>query len=196
MAAADGFAPSYPDPKSGVLLLDDAAKSGVPGRNRTCGLLLRREALFLLSYGDKVEPPRGLAPRCRPYRGRASLSMLQRQKKVVVRYTGDAPASPRWQRGVLLMDEYRKRNWSGGKDLHPRELGVGQPCYCYITTGSNWPLESELRRPLGFFRPAHISLCHPAKKRCVRRELHPRCLPLGNGFTGRCDTSDSRLTRN
>ena len=53
----------------------------------------------------------------------------------MVRHAGDAPASPRWQRGVLLMDEYRKRNWSGGKDLHPRELGVGQPCYCYITTG-------------------------------------------------------------
>ena len=38
-----------------------------------------------------------------------------------------------------------------------------------------------------------LELC--GQKWCVRRELHPRCSPLGNGFTGRCDTSDSRLTR-
>ena len=80
-----------------------------------------------------------------------------------LRHAGDAPASPRWQRGVLLIDECR-RKWSGGKVLPPRELGVGQPCYCYITAGcSNWPLELELRQPLGLFRPAHICLCHPAK---------------------------------
>ena len=81
-----------------------------------------------------------------------------------LRHAGDAPAHPRWQRGVLLIDECRDK-WSGGKVLPPRELGVGQPCYCYITAGcSNWPLELELRQPLGLFRPAHISLCHPAKK--------------------------------
>ena len=41
---------------------------------------------------------------------------------------------------------------------------MNNSCYCYITAGcSNWPLELELRQPLGLFRPAHISLCHPAK---------------------------------
>ena len=51
-----------------------------------------------------------------------------------LRHAGDAPAHPRWQRGVLLIDECRDK-WSGGKVLPPRELGVGQPCYCYITAG-------------------------------------------------------------
>ena len=96
-----------------------------------------------------------------------------------LRHAGDAPAHPRWQRGVLLIDECRKK-WSGGKVLPPRELGVGQPCYCYITAGcSNWPLELELRQPLGLFRPAHISLCHPAKKSACGRSCTSAVYPMG-----------------
>ena len=96
-----------------------------------------------------------------------------------LRHAGDAPASPRWQRGVLLIDECREK-WSGGKVLPPRELGVGQPCYCYITAGfSNWPLELELRQPLGLFRPAHISLCHPAKKSACGRSCTSAVYPMG-----------------
>lgn len=94
-----------------------------------------------------------------------------------MRHAGDAPAHPRWQRGVLLIDECRKE-WSGGKVLPPRELGVGQPCYCYITAGcSKWPLELELRQPLGLFRPAHISLCHPAKKSACGRSCTSAVYP-------------------
>ena len=113
----------------------------------------------------------------------------------MVRYAGDAPAYPRWQRGVLLMDEYRKKRLVRREGFAPSRAGC-RPAMLLLHHH-----RFKLAAGVGiaptsraFQTRAHLSM-PSSEKRCVRRELHPRCLPLGNGFTGRCDTSDSRLTR-
>jgi hypothetical protein len=41
----------------------ECLEMGAPGRNRTCGLLLRRQTLYPLSYGGaRVKPVRQWAP--------------------------------------------------------------------------------------------------------------------------------------
>lgn len=40
-----------------------------------------------------------------------------------MRYAGDAPAPPRWQRGVLLIDEYRLRNLVQREGFAPSQSG-------------------------------------------------------------------------
>ena len=112
-----------------------------------------------------------------------------------LRHAGDAPAHPRWQRGVLLIDECRKK-WSGGKVLPPRELGVGQPCYCYITAGCSKVAAGVGIAPTSRALQTRAHLSMPSSEKiCVREELHLRCLPNGPGFTDQGDTSGSRLAR-
>ena len=112
-----------------------------------------------------------------------------------LRHAGDAPAHPRWQRGVLLIDECRDK-WSGGKVLPPRELGVGQPCYCYITAGCSKVAAGVGIAPTSRALQTRAHLSMPSSEKiCVREELHLRCLPKGPGFTDQGDTSGSRLAR-
>ena len=112
-----------------------------------------------------------------------------------LRHAGDAPAHPRWQRGVLLIDECRDK-WSGGKVLPPRELGVGQPCYCYITAGFSKVAAGVGIAPTSRALQTRAHLSMPSSEKiCVREELHLRCLPKGPGFTDQGDTSGSRLAR-
>ena len=47
-------------------------------------------------------------------------------------------------------------------------------------TGERRPLEQGSHLPFGLFRPAHIFLCHPAK-RSLRKELHLRHPPYECG---------------
>ena len=140
----------------------------------------------------------------------------------LVRHAGDAPASPRWQRGVLLMDEYRKKKLVRREGFAPSRAGC-RPAMLLLhhhrlrlaagvgiaPTSRAFQTRAHLSMPSSVLIGAHtryrasvfplstdcsaLELC--GQKWCVRRELHPRCSPLGNGFTGRCDTSDSRLTR-
>lgn len=102
-----------------------------PRRNCTCGLKVRNLAFSLLNYGDeKWSHRQDLHPAPAHTRGAHRFLCFGGE----LWHAGDAPAHPRWHRGVLLIDECRDK-WSGGKVLPPRELGVGQPCYCYITAG-------------------------------------------------------------
>ena len=110
MAAADGFAPSYPDPKSGVLLLDDAAKKKWCPRQESH---LRpspsqRDALSPELRGQNWSRREDLRPAVVLTEDVHRFLCFGGSEKMV-RHAGDAPASPRWQRGVLLMDEYRKK---------------------------------------------------------------------------------------
>jgi hypothetical protein len=55
---------------SGALPAELRPPSGTPGWSRTSGLCRRRAVLFPLSYGRVKEPPAGVEPAPRPYKGR------------------------------------------------------------------------------------------------------------------------------
>ena len=82
-------------------------RQNIPGRNCTCGLKVRNLAFCLLNYGDENGATTRTCTRLPPI-PRACIAFYASAAVKLVRYAGDAPASPRWQRGVLLMDEYRK----------------------------------------------------------------------------------------
>jgi hypothetical protein len=71
-----------------------------PGWSRTSGLCRRRTALYPLSYGRRkmTEPPAGVEPAPRPYKGRV-LSVDTTEAKVET--AGVEPAPPRCKRGAL-----------------------------------------------------------------------------------------------
>ncbi len=54
----------------GALPSELRPQSSTPGWNRTSGLCRRRAALSPLSYGRREEPPAGVEPAPRPYKGR------------------------------------------------------------------------------------------------------------------------------
>ena len=59
-----------PEWRPGALPSELRPPSGTPGWNRTSGLCRRRTALSPLSYGRMKEPPAGVEPAPRPYKGR------------------------------------------------------------------------------------------------------------------------------
>jgi hypothetical protein len=59
-----------PEWRSDALPSELRPRSGTPGWNRTSGLCRRRTALSPLSYGRTKEPPAGVEPAPRPYKGR------------------------------------------------------------------------------------------------------------------------------
>ena len=60
-----------PEWRPGALPSELRPRSGTPGWSRTSGLCRRRTALSRLSYGrKKKEPPAGVEPAPRPYKGR------------------------------------------------------------------------------------------------------------------------------
>jgi hypothetical protein len=59
-----------PEWRPGALPSELRPRSGTPGWSRTSGLCRRRTALFPLSYGRTKEPPAGVEPAPRPYKGR------------------------------------------------------------------------------------------------------------------------------
>jgi hypothetical protein len=59
-----------PEWRSGALPAELRPRSGTPGWTRTSGLCRRRTALSPLSYGRTEEPPAGVEPAPRPYKGR------------------------------------------------------------------------------------------------------------------------------
>jgi hypothetical protein len=59
-----------PEWRSGALPAELRPPSGTPGWSRTSGLCRRRAVLFPLSYGRVKEPPAGVEPAPRPYKGR------------------------------------------------------------------------------------------------------------------------------
>ena len=56
--------------KPGALPSELRPRGGTPGWTRTSGLCRRRAALSPLSYGRRKEPPAGVEPAPRPYKGR------------------------------------------------------------------------------------------------------------------------------
>ena len=56
--------------RPGALPAELRPPSGTPGWSRTSGLCRRRAALCPLSYGRMKEPPAGVEPAPRPYKGR------------------------------------------------------------------------------------------------------------------------------
>ena len=59
-----------PEWRPGALPSELRPRSGTPGWSRTSGLCRRRTALSPLSYGRTKEPPAGVEPALRPYKGR------------------------------------------------------------------------------------------------------------------------------
>jgi hypothetical protein len=59
-----------PEWRPGALPSELRPRSGTPGWSRTSGLCRRRTALSPLSYGRRKEPPAGVEPAPRPYKGR------------------------------------------------------------------------------------------------------------------------------
>jgi hypothetical protein len=59
-----------PEWRPGALPSELRPPSGTPGWTRTSGLCRRRTALSPLSYGRTKEPPAGVEPAPRPYKGR------------------------------------------------------------------------------------------------------------------------------
>jgi hypothetical protein len=59
-----------PEWRSGALPSELRPPRGTPGWSRTSGLCRRRAALSPLSYGRMKEPPAGIEPAPRPYKGR------------------------------------------------------------------------------------------------------------------------------
>jgi hypothetical protein len=59
-----------PEWRSGALPTELRPRSGTPGWSRTSVLCRRRAALSALSYGRREEPPAGVEPALRPYKGR------------------------------------------------------------------------------------------------------------------------------
>ena len=59
-----------PEWRPGALPSELRPRSGTPGWTRTSGLCRRRTALSPLSYGRTEEPPAGVEPAPRPYKGR------------------------------------------------------------------------------------------------------------------------------
>ncbi len=59
-----------PEWRSGALPSELRPRGGTPGWSRTSGLCRRRTALSPLSYGRMKEPPAGVEPAPRPYKGR------------------------------------------------------------------------------------------------------------------------------
>jgi hypothetical protein len=59
-----------PEWRPGALPSELRPRSGTPGWSRTSGLCRRRTALSPLSYGRLEEPPAGVEPAPRPYKGR------------------------------------------------------------------------------------------------------------------------------
>ncbi len=59
-----------PEWRPGALPSELRPRSGTPGWSRTSGLCRRRTALSPLSYGRMKEPPAGVEPAPRPYKGR------------------------------------------------------------------------------------------------------------------------------
>ena len=72
--------------------------SGTPGWSRTSGLCRRRTALSPLSYGRMNEPPAGVEPAPRPYKGRV---LAVDTTEAEVETAGVEPAPPRCKRGAL-----------------------------------------------------------------------------------------------
>jgi hypothetical protein len=89
-----------PEWRSGALPSELRRPRGTPGWSRTSGLCRRRTALYPLSYGRRkmTEPPAGVEPAPRPYKGRV-LSVDTTEAKVET--AGVEPAPPRCKRGAL-----------------------------------------------------------------------------------------------
>lgn len=112
-----------------------------------------------------------------------------------LRHAGDAPAHPRWQRGVLLIDECRvkvvRREGSAPSraGCRPAMLLLHHRRFFKLAAGVGIAPTSRALQTR-----AHLSM-PSSEKICVREELHLRCLPKGPGFTDQGDTSGSRLAR-
>src|SRR3954470_4897240 len=83
--------------RPGALPSELRPRSGTPGWSRTSGLCRRRTALSPLSYGRTKEPPAGVEPAPRPYKGRV-LAVDTTEAKVET--VGVEPRSPRCKRGA------------------------------------------------------------------------------------------------
>lgn len=60
----------------GITVFFKFQKNGVSGRNRTCNLLVRSQALYPLSYGDEVVGSRGIEPRLRRFTGETRIQPM------------------------------------------------------------------------------------------------------------------------
>jgi hypothetical protein len=69
-----------PEWRSGALPSELRPPNGTPGWIQTSGLCRRRAALSSLSYGRGKEPPAGVEPALRPYKGRVLPLTLRRRE--------------------------------------------------------------------------------------------------------------------
>jgi hypothetical protein len=77
-----------PEWRPGALPSELRPRSGTPGWTRTSGLCRRRTALSPLSYGRMKEPPAGVEPAPRPYKGRVlAVDTTEARLKSTVRAT-------------------------------------------------------------------------------------------------------------
>ena len=112
----------------------------------------------------------------------------------LVRREGFAPSRAGCRPAMLLLHHHRLR-LAAGVGIAPTSRAFQTRAHLSMPSSVLIGAHTRYRAsvfPLSTDCSA-LELC--GQKWCVRRELHPRCSPLGNGFTGRCDTSDSRLTR-
>jgi hypothetical protein len=119
-----------PEWRSGALPSELRPPSGTPGWSRTSGLCRRRTALSPLSYGRTKEPPAGIEPAPRPYKGRV-LAVDTTEAKW--RRSESNRHLPRCKRGARPV-ELHPRVRTGGVEppqheatgLQPAELAVAQ----------------------------------------------------------------------
>src|SRR5439155_9808016 len=97
-----------PEWRSGALPSELRPPSGTPGWSRTSGLCRRRTALSPLSYGRMKEPPAGIEPAPRPYKGR-----------VLAVDTTEARVSE-WRRSESNRHLPRCKRGARPVELHPR----------------------------------------------------------------------------
>jgi hypothetical protein len=141
-----------PEWRSGALPTELRPRSGTPGWSRTSVLCRRRAALSALSYGRREEPPAGVEPALRPYKGRvlavhttearrwrrresnplllgASEVLFRLSYIPTVRTDGvepSQPGAPRLQRGELARCSASARKW-GDRPGSNRRRGAHNP---------------------------------------------------------------------
>ncbi len=117
-----------PEWSSGALPSELRPPSGTPGWSQTSGLYRRRAALCSLSYGRVgKEPPAGVEPAPRPYKGRVLPLTLRRQdgdggsrtrsSSVQMRCSAVKASSPDGLKG-------RSRGWPERRDSSPEPCPV------------------------------------------------------------------------
>ena len=112
-----------PEWRPGALPSELRPRSDTPGWSRTSGLCRRRTALSPLSYGRTKEPPAGIEPAPRPYKGRV-LAVDTTEAKRWRRWDSN-PHRPRCKRGARPVERRPRVKVRTGGVEPPQRRGNG-----------------------------------------------------------------------